>query len=141
MEENILAATYKKKRNKLPNFSGGITTTEYKLEPYMVDGELDIDAFLHSPPIKLALAKTITDGLNGTRMNSQFLTLITRLMGIYTEKQEVTQKIEFTIADRQQVYGDFISGLRREAEITGVCSVCGLGQAVRLGTRLDTEPE
>ncbi len=130
----------KKRREVIRNSMRNIRKTA-KLEPFIKNGELDIVAYLQSPEVKLGLAGLIQDALEGKRTNSQFLKFITQLMGIYTEKQEVTQKVEFTVADRQQIYGELLDMLRREAEVTRICPVCGERKILRSEILLPSKSE
>ena len=41
------------------------------------------------------------------------------------DRKEESVKVEFTIRDRQELTAGIINGLREEARVTGVCSVCG----------------
>jgi len=95
-----------------------------KLKPFMKDGKLNMEAFLQSEPVKMDIVNMINGGLSGQKINSQLLKLITQLAGIYTDKKEEPQRLEFSVADRQQVFGEFIAGLKREAKATGLCPIC-----------------
>jgi len=97
-------------------------TKEYK--PYMVNGELDILAWLNSPDMKIKMAEFISGGLEGRRTNSQFMKTVLEVVGIYKNKQEVDHKVEFTVNDRRQVYEDFIRELDRERKDSRICPLC-----------------
>ena len=63
--------------------------------------------------------------LGSSSKNSKAIELALKLAGMANDKKE-SIKVDITTADRQQVYEEFITGLREEKRTTGVCPVCGI---------------
>ena len=64
-----------------------------------------------------------------------------QLAGELVEKREDTVKVEFTVGDRQRLTASIITELREDARITGVCSICGVSQALCNKSLLLAEPK
>lgn len=137
----------KKKRGKLPKFDNNpiVTKDEYALNQVTVqfdkyrdeNGKLDAKKFLEDN-MEIILMDLLNPGKGIPSRKSE---MILKILDIYKEKQEVTQKVEFTVADRQSLSADIIGGLKRERESTGVCPVCGIGQTLLNEPCLYPEPE
>ena len=104
---------------------------------YNIDGKFDVRAFLEDN-LPLIAEDLITSGKS---IPSRKTEMILKILDIYKDKQEVTQKVEFTVADRQQEYRNFLEWGRGEAEATGVCPMCLQRKTLRSESCLDTRPE
>jgi len=112
--------------------------TYYKLSK-RIDGddEYDSQVWLDSKTkvVDEALLKACDRG------SPQALQTFYKLNQRLVDRKEETVKVEFTTGDRQELTANIINGLKEDARITGVCSVCGISQALCDEPLLLTESE
>jgi len=101
------------------------------------DGKIDAKAFLEDN-IEFILSDLLNPGKGIPSRKSE---MILKILAVYSDKQEVTHKVEFTVNDRQEVAIGLLDALRREGQDTGICPICGQHKALRTNVLLSPKPE